>query len=248
MSTSHPAELQLLDYVEGSLTGEELRGLRRHVTTCSACQETLRELSHAVDVLERLPTVGIPHDGMRRTRPRNRRRLLDAHAADLRDRARRGRRSCRSCDRPRTASTRRGRQPQLPRPPSVPRSSYTCDRHARPGDGLDRAGVTAALARLQRVHLATITARSSPSSTSTTSRRPARASSSPPAHSSVTVLLVGVEGLQRRRRSARRSRPGTPSLHAAARPRPLTTSGRSRARAAARRPGSSSARSRRTAP
>ena len=76
MSTSHPAELQLLDYVEGSLAGEELRGLRRHVTTCSACQETLRELSHAVDVLERLPTVDIPHDGMRRAaRPRNRRKL-----------------------------------------------------------------------------------------------------------------------------------------------------------------------------
>ena len=75
MSTSHPAELQLLDYVEGSLTGEELRGLRRHVTTCSACQETMRELSHAVDALDRLPTVGIPHDGMRPTTPRNRRRL-----------------------------------------------------------------------------------------------------------------------------------------------------------------------------
>jgi anti-sigma factor RsiW len=75
MSTSHPAELQLLDYVEGSLTGEELRGLRRHVTTCSACQETLRELSHAVDVLERLPTVGIPHDGMGHMVSRNRRKL-----------------------------------------------------------------------------------------------------------------------------------------------------------------------------
>jgi anti-sigma factor RsiW len=75
MSTSHPAELQLLDYVEGSLTGEELRGLRRHVGTCSACQETLRELSHAVDALERLPTVGIPHDGMRISVARNRRKL-----------------------------------------------------------------------------------------------------------------------------------------------------------------------------
>jgi Putative zinc-finger len=75
MSTSHPAELQLLDYVEGSLAGEELRGLRRHVGTCSACQETLRELSHAVDVLERLPTVDIPHDGMREQLGRNRRRL-----------------------------------------------------------------------------------------------------------------------------------------------------------------------------
>jgi anti-sigma factor RsiW len=75
MSTSHPAELQLLDYVEGSLTGEELRGLRRHITTCSACQETLRELSHAVDALERLPTVGIPHDGMRASLTNGRRKL-----------------------------------------------------------------------------------------------------------------------------------------------------------------------------
>jgi anti-sigma factor RsiW len=75
MSTSHPAELQLLDYVEGCLAGEELRGLRRHVATCSACQETLRELSHAVDALERLPTADIPHDGMREQIGRNRRRL-----------------------------------------------------------------------------------------------------------------------------------------------------------------------------
>ena len=75
MSTSHPAELQLLDYVEGCLVGEELRGLRRHVSTCSACQGTLRELSHAVDVLERLPTVDIPHDGMREQLGRGKRRL-----------------------------------------------------------------------------------------------------------------------------------------------------------------------------
>jgi hypothetical protein len=76
MSTYHPAELQLLDYVEGCLAGEELKGLRRHVTGCSACQETLRELTHAVDVLERLPTVEIPHDGVRKRTRRNRRRLL----------------------------------------------------------------------------------------------------------------------------------------------------------------------------
>jgi hypothetical protein len=76
MSTSHPAELQLLDYVEGSLAGEELKGLRRHVTECSACQETLRELSHAVDVIDRLPTVEIPHDHVIRRIRRNRRRLL----------------------------------------------------------------------------------------------------------------------------------------------------------------------------
>ena len=76
MSTSHPAELQLLDYVKGSLAGEELKGLRRHVTQCSACQETLRELSHAVDVLDRLPTVKILHDDVRARVGRNRRRLL----------------------------------------------------------------------------------------------------------------------------------------------------------------------------
>jgi hypothetical protein len=75
MSTFHPAELQLLDYVEGSLTGEELKGLRRHVASCTACQETLRELSHAVDALDRLPTVGIPHDHMQGSLGRNRRRL-----------------------------------------------------------------------------------------------------------------------------------------------------------------------------
>ena len=76
MSTFHPAELQLLDYVEGTLAGEELKGLRRHIGDCSACQQTLRELSHAVDVLERLPTVELPRDAIRARQARNRRRLL----------------------------------------------------------------------------------------------------------------------------------------------------------------------------
>ena len=76
MSTFHPAELQLLDYVEGSLAGEELKGLRRHIGECSACQQTLRELSHAVDVLDRLPTVELPGDAVRARQARNRRRLL----------------------------------------------------------------------------------------------------------------------------------------------------------------------------
>jgi hypothetical protein len=76
MSTFHPAELQLLDYVEGTLAGEELKGLRRHIGECSACQQTLRELSHAVDVLDRLPTVETPADAARARQARNRRRLL----------------------------------------------------------------------------------------------------------------------------------------------------------------------------
>ena len=76
MSTFHPAELQLLDYVEGALAGEELKGLRRHIGDCSACQQTLRELSHAVDVLDRLPTVELPRDAIRARQARNRRRLL----------------------------------------------------------------------------------------------------------------------------------------------------------------------------
>lgn len=76
MSTFHPAELQLLDYVEGSLAGEELKGLRRHVTDCSECQETLRELSHAVDALDRLPTVASPRPGQPARQSHGRRRLL----------------------------------------------------------------------------------------------------------------------------------------------------------------------------
>jgi anti-sigma factor RsiW len=76
MSTFHPAELQLLDYVEGSLSGDELRSMRRHVGECAACQETLRELTHAVDVLDRLPTVGAPDGNARLRQARNRRRLL----------------------------------------------------------------------------------------------------------------------------------------------------------------------------
>jgi hypothetical protein len=76
MSTFHPAELQLLDYVEGSLSGDELRSMRRHVGECAACQETLRELTHAVDVLDRLPTVGARCGGARLRQARRRRRLV----------------------------------------------------------------------------------------------------------------------------------------------------------------------------
>jgi hypothetical protein len=76
MSTYHPAELQLLDYVEGSLSGDELRSMRRHVGECAACQETLRELTHAVDVLDRLPTVGAPNGDARQRQSRSRRRFL----------------------------------------------------------------------------------------------------------------------------------------------------------------------------
>ena len=207
MSTSHPAELQLLDYVEGSLTGEELRGLRRHVTTCSACQETLRELSHAVDVLERLPTVGIPHDGMRRNVTRNRRKLwmravpifaivlaAGAIVQELRPTA--------------TESNASRAQLQPPRPRSVPRSptrpsSPTFRRRAPIGRASRRPSPAST-----RTSPA-IAARSSPSSTSTTSRRPARASSSRTGTQQVTVLLVGVEGLSG---GVQREtlRPGTP--------------------------------------
>jgi hypothetical protein len=76
VSTFHPAEIQLLDYVEGSLAGDELKGLRKHIGECSACQQTLRELSHAVDVLDRLPTVETPAEAHRARQARNRRRLL----------------------------------------------------------------------------------------------------------------------------------------------------------------------------
>lgn len=207
MSTSHPAELQLLDYVEGSLTGEELRGLRRHVTTCSACQETLRELSHAVDVLERLPTVGIPHDGMRRNVTRSRRKLwmravpifaivlaAGAIVQELRPTATES-----NASRAAAAAAAAAQRPAL---------SYTSVVAHVPATGSDRAGVTAALAGFNPyipsdrgslvalVDFDDLTAARQSLEQSTGTQQ-------------VTVLLVGVEGLSG---GVQREtlRPGTP--------------------------------------
>ena len=209
MSTSHPAELQLLDYVEGSLTGEELRGLRRHVTTCSACQETMRELSHAVDVLDRLPTVGIPHDGMRLSPPRNRRKLwmrilpilaivlaAGAIVQELRPTT--------------TGSRSTGRPPDRRPPPRSgarrrrPGSSRTSRRRPRAGAGSCRP--SRASTRTSRP----ITARSSPSSTSTIVAGAKQALEQSLGTQSVTVLLVGVEGLHGGT-ERETIRPGTPT-------------------------------------
>jgi hypothetical protein len=191
MSTSHPAELQLLDYVEGSLTGEELRGLRRHVTTCSACQETLRELSHAVDVLERLPTVGIPHDHMRPTVSRNHRKLwmralpilaivlaAGAIVQELRPAA--------------TGSNadRTGAQATSPRPAA---SSTWIVTHV-PASGSDRDGITAALAGFNAYiapdHGSLVALVDFDDLTAAQ-----QALQHSPGTRSATVLLVGVEGL-----------------------------------------------------
>jgi len=74
--TGHPAEILLLDFLEGALDGPRADSVRRHVSGCRACRRALADLSSAVDSLERLPTARIPHDhvgppmrrGARRTR------------------------------------------------------------------------------------------------------------------------------------------------------------------------------------
>jgi anti-sigma factor RsiW len=188
MSTSHPAELQLLDYVEGSLTGEELRGLRKHVTTCSACQETLRELSHAVDVLERLPTVGIPHDGMPHAVARNHRKLwmralpilaivlaAGAIVQELR---------------PAATGSNADRQAASPRPAA---SSTWIVTHV-PASGSDRDGIVAALAGFNAYiapdHGSLVALVDFDDLTAAQ-----QALQHSPGLRSATVLLVGVEGL-----------------------------------------------------
>ena len=78
MITEHPADIVLLDYVEGSLRGDASESVRRHIATCRACRRTLAEISSAISELERLPTAETPpFEGARR---RSRRRRLLAIA------------------------------------------------------------------------------------------------------------------------------------------------------------------------
>jgi hypothetical protein len=60
MITEHPADIVLLDYVEGVLRGDESESVRRHIATCRACRRTLAEISSAISELERLPTAELP--------------------------------------------------------------------------------------------------------------------------------------------------------------------------------------------
>jgi anti-sigma factor RsiW len=72
MITEHPADIVLLDYVEGSLRGDASESVRRHIATCRACRRTLAEISTAISELERLPTAEVPpyEVGQRRSRRR----------------------------------------------------------------------------------------------------------------------------------------------------------------------------------
>jgi hypothetical protein len=56
MISEHPAEIVLLDYVEGTLLGEESDGVRRHIAVCDDCRRAIGEITRAIDELDRLPT------------------------------------------------------------------------------------------------------------------------------------------------------------------------------------------------
>jgi anti-sigma factor RsiW len=56
MISEHPAEIVLLDYVEGTLLGEESDGVRRHIAVCDDCRRSIGEITRAIDELDRLPT------------------------------------------------------------------------------------------------------------------------------------------------------------------------------------------------
>jgi len=62
MISEHPADIILLDYVEGTLRADESDTVRRHIATCRACRRTLAEISSTVSELERLPTADLAHD------------------------------------------------------------------------------------------------------------------------------------------------------------------------------------------
>src|SRR3954454_8548883 len=76
MISEHPADIVLLDYVEGVLEGDESQTVRRHIAGCRACRRTLAEISSAIDELERLPTAEIPHDAFGLPPGRRRARVL----------------------------------------------------------------------------------------------------------------------------------------------------------------------------
>jgi anti-sigma factor RsiW len=76
MISEHPADIVLLDYVEGVLEGDESQTVRRHIAGCRACRRTLAEISSAVDELDRLPTAEIPHDAFGAPASRRRARVL----------------------------------------------------------------------------------------------------------------------------------------------------------------------------
>jgi hypothetical protein len=75
MISEHPADIVLLDYVEGVLDGDESLSVRRHIASCRACRRTLSEISTAVDELERLPTAEMEHDAFSRRHSRHRLRI-----------------------------------------------------------------------------------------------------------------------------------------------------------------------------
>jgi hypothetical protein len=72
-SLSHPAEIVLLEYLEGSLGGDASADVRRHVASCQACRRAIAEISSAFEELDHLPTAQIPHDGWWPTGHRRRR-------------------------------------------------------------------------------------------------------------------------------------------------------------------------------
>jgi len=76
----HPAEVTLLDYVVGDLEQERSSEIRRHVAGCSECRDRIVQLSLVMDELDRLPSVGNPHDVLGAARPPARRtgRLVPA--------------------------------------------------------------------------------------------------------------------------------------------------------------------------
>ena len=77
-SLGHPAEIVLLEYLEGSLGGDASADVRRHVASCQACRRAIAEISSAFEELDHLPTAQIPHDGWWPTGRRRSRRWRTA--------------------------------------------------------------------------------------------------------------------------------------------------------------------------
>lgn len=85
---THPAEIVLLDYLEGDLPGSALDEVHRHVARCRECRRTLTELAAAVEAIDHLPTAALlhdPRDGAPRRAPQGveRLRALRSHVASI---------------------------------------------------------------------------------------------------------------------------------------------------------------------
>lgn len=89
MDGSHPSDLELLEYVEGELSGDEEATVREHLAACSVCAAEVASVERSRALLRAAPTLELPEGRLRqmidelppqRTSATERRRFLRSRA------------------------------------------------------------------------------------------------------------------------------------------------------------------------